>query len=255
MSKRWVLKEENDTSLGLLGTILLWVLVLWWVYLLYYLIYYMYVWPIKQIVIGIRDRESEKIIIGSAIIGIYIVILIISSIQGSISSKKFQFRGLDNIEISYGESFDFLNGIELYKNNEKVEGEITFIGDVNTLALGEYDVIYTGVYQGEIITKKITVSVIPFYTNKKYNIIILEKFKITKLSDNKYEIRGKIINNSYKTYRTVKIEYHNENLNSTTNLNFNDGLIVGENEFSYIIEYEFNPIDTHSYRIKDIVCY
>lgn len=73
--------EVVDDSNSILFKIAMWALFLWWVYLFYYLIYFMFVLPIKSLITGIDESNTIKIVISGCILLVYLISIIISSFR------------------------------------------------------------------------------------------------------------------------------------------------------------------------------
>lgn len=213
-----------------------WKKILLWVFLWWFLIFY---YPIKFIVVGIKDGETNKLILGCVLVAVLIVCIIVGSLlPNATKSGKYalQFAGLDDtITLAYGDEFDYTSGVNLTKSDKKVYGTITYNGSVDTNTLGEYEITYKGEYKDEVITKTVKIIVAPFYSDSSKNIEVLRRFKIEKRSYNTYVVSGVISNNSTTVYSKMTIKYFCVGNNTNYNLTFDAGLPIGDNDFSLVI--------------------
>ena len=136
----------------------------------------------------------------------------------------------------------------------KVEGTITYSGEVDTLTLGNYKITYEAIYNDESISKTITISVIPFYSNDTYKISVLDNFNVTKADENVYSVSGTIVNNSGKSYRKIAVTYYCKNNDTAYTFNFDNGMGVGEQIFTVTLN-STDPLNTYQFNIINIVYY
>ena len=254
MSKFLITIEEVVEDKGIVAKILLWVFLLWWLYLLYFVVIFpLFILPGKLISDGFSDEQPVKVIIGFAIYAAIIIIAIVSLTTTAPSEDKLEFEGLeDSISITYGESFDYLNGIKLIKNGEAIDGTITYEGNVNSFALGDYIITYTGVFENETITKEIKITVKPYYSD--YYVKVLQNFIVTKTGENEYTVSGVIINNTGRNLSKLTVNYYCVELDTTYNINFGSGMPSGEQSFSIILNSTY-PLDNYNFKIDKITCY
>lgn len=224
---------------------ILWLL-LWWILIFFY--------PIKFIVVGIKEGDKKQLITGIAILSTLITLAIIGSFlpKTSSTSDTLHFEGVeDTITLAYGDDYNFNSGITLNKNKSKVYGTITYSGSVDTYTLGEYEIIYKGVYMNETITKKVKVIVAPFYYDSSKNIEVLKRFKIEKESYNSYIVSGVISNKSNTAYSKMTVNYYCINNSTNYRLNFDEGLPIGDNDFSATFTTNESFL-TYQFRIDSI---
>ena len=207
----------------------------------------------KLIASGFSDQKPAKVVIGFSIYALILMAPFLNLLIDSENDKQLHFEGLeDSINITYGEQFDYLKGISLAKDGESIDGTITYEGTVDVLALGDYTVTYTGVFEEETITKEIKISVVPFY--KHTYVTVLENFTVVKTGENEYTISGIIINNSGRNLSKVNINYYCKEIDTTYEINFSSGMPTGEQNFSIKITSSY-PLDKYTFTIDNIVCY
>ncbi len=180
--------------------------------------------------------------------------IILGSLLPNMNSAEYplRFEGLDDkISLVYGDSFDYTDDVKLYRNKTKLNGEISYSGSVDTHALGEYEITYTGKYDDEIITKTVKVEVIPFYIDYNRKIAVLKRFKIEKRSNNSYTVSGTIVNKSDIAYSKLTINYYCTNNSTNYQINFDEGLPIGSNDFSIVLT-STEPFLTYDFKINSI---
>ena len=228
--------------------IILWVL-LWWVLIIYY--------PIKFLIVGIREGEMKKIILGGAICGFYLIAIIITAVrEATAPPKQLEFEGLnDTITVIYGDNFSYNDGISLKIGGNTVKGTITHTGSVDTTEIGQYTIIYKAEYEKYNVTKEVKVNVEYFYSNDIDKVYVYERFNVKKSGYNSYTISGNIDNLSDKVYSKIVIDYYCIKTETTYNVNFDDKLSYGKRSFSFTLESNEYSLDDNSFKINKIKCY
>lgn len=255
MGKKFILMEVIDDStdgMEIWGKVALWVLVLWWVLLLYYVFKILFYYPIKMFVIGITENHVMKIVISSTILLFYVIAVITSLVKKKIYQNSFRFNDLDNIEIYYGEEFDYFDGFIVVDKQVDVDATISYEGNVDIYKLGDYEVIYKAEYKEKSIIKTIIITVIPYYDNKTYKIRILQHIKVEKTEDGTFLFSGILSNYSEKKYRNLELILLNTSDNSLLVIDFSNQITLGDTNIKAYFESE-KSLNTYSYKIDKIV--
>lgn len=261
MSKFIITIEEITEDKSAFGKILLWIFILWWVYMLYFVLiiaYYVVIFPLfvlpaKLIINGVNDEVPAKTITGIAIYLFVVVAVIIGLVTAKKDEENLKFEGLeDSITVVYGEEFDYLAGIKLVRDDEVMQGSITYVGNVDVFTLGDYIVSYTGVFEDETIKKEVKVTVVAYYSDSY--VTVLQKFTITKTAENQYTVTGVIENKSKSNLSKVAVDFYCVETDTVYNINFNNGMPTGEQSFSVIFNSN-EPLDQYNFKINKIICY
>ena len=109
-----------------------------------------------------------------------------------------------------------------------------------------------GVFEEEIISKEVTVTVVPFYQDQK--ITVLQRFTITKLAEGSYTVSGILVNNSGRDLIKVTIDYYCVDIDTIFKINFNSGMLQGEQSFSVVLNSS-TRLDECEFIIKTIISY